>query len=42
MLTQMAGDPGYIVNLGHGVLPDIPVDHVRTFVDTVKAFSPQK
>jgi len=42
MLTQMAGDPGYIVNLGHGVLPDIPVDHVRAFVDTVKAFSPQK
>lgn len=40
MLERMQGDPGYIVNLGHGVLPDIPVDHVRAFVDTVKSFSP--
>ncbi|WP_228546989.1 uroporphyrinogen decarboxylase [Candidatus Neptunochlamydia vexilliferae] len=38
LLTSMAGDPGFIANLGHGVLPDIPVDHVRTFVDTIKAF----
>ena len=41
MLRSMEGDPGYIVNLGHGVLPDIPVDHVRVFVDTVKEFSPR-
>ena len=41
MLRNMEGDPGYIVNLGHGVLPDIPVDHVRAFVDTVKNFSPR-
>ena len=40
MVRSMEGDPGYVVNLGHGVLPDIPVDHVRAFVDTVKAFSP--
>lgn len=41
LLQSMEGDPGFIANLGHGVLPDIPVEHVRTFVDTVKGFSPR-
>ncbi|MCB1084488.1 MAG: uroporphyrinogen decarboxylase [Chlamydiia bacterium] len=36
LLQKMAGDPGFIVNLGHGVLPNIPVEHVKAFVDTVK------
>ena len=42
LLLSMEGDPGFIVNLGHGILPDIPVDHVRCFVDTVKEFSPRR
>ena len=29
----------HIVNLGHGIHPNIPVDHVRAFVDTVKSYS---
>ncbi len=33
----MREERGYIVNLGHGVTPDIPVDHVRCFVNAVKA-----
>lgn len=41
LLQSMEGDPGFIVNLGHGVLPDIPVEHVKAFVDTVKNFSPR-
>ncbi len=37
---KMIGEFGkkHIVNLGHGVYPDTPLDGVRVFVDTVKAF----
>jgi len=29
------GRPGHIFNLGHGILPETPVDHVRAVVDLV-------
>ena len=29
----------HIANLGHGVYPDTPLDNVKCFVDTVKAYS---
>jgi uroporphyrinogen decarboxylase len=38
MLEQF-GSKGYIANLGHGVYPDIPMDNVRYFIDTVKQYS---
>jgi uroporphyrinogen decarboxylase len=38
LLRDRAGDPAYIFNLGHGVLPGTPVESVRALVDTVKAF----
>lgn len=37
LLDSMKGDPGFIVNLGHGVKPNVPVDAVKCLVDTVKS-----
>jgi uroporphyrinogen decarboxylase len=35
VLHRAAGRPGHIFNLGHGILPHTPVDHVRAVVDMV-------
>jgi uroporphyrinogen decarboxylase len=39
ILEQAAGRPGHVFNLGHGVLPSTPVDHVRACVDAVHELS---
>lgn len=39
ILDQAAGRPGHIFNLGHGVLPDTPVGHVKALVDAVHEMS---
>ena len=33
------GKDRYVVNLGHGILPNIPVEHAKAFVDAVKNYS---
>lgn len=35
-MIQQFGPTGHIVNLGHGILPDVPPAHARAFVDAVK------
>jgi uroporphyrinogen decarboxylase len=38
-VIEAAGSRGHILNLGHGVDKDTPVESVEAFVDTAKAFS---
>jgi uroporphyrinogen decarboxylase len=39
VLDQAGGHAGHIFNLGHGILPETPVDNVRRLVDFVHEYS---
>jgi len=38
LLERVGGRPGHIFNLGHGVLPETPVDNVLALIDFVHEF----
>jgi uroporphyrinogen decarboxylase len=38
LLKRTGSRPGHIFNLGHGILPETPVDHVKAVVDIVHEF----
>ena len=42
VLSQAAGRPGHIFNLGHGILPGTPVDNVIALVDMVHELSDRR
>lgn len=41
ILGKFGTGPGHIFNLGHGILPDVPVDHAKAFVEAVREESPR-
>jgi len=38
LFERMRGENGFIFNLGHGIMPDIPFDNVKHAIDVVKGF----
>ena len=39
LLDRVAGRPGHLFNLGHGILPHTPLDNVLALIETVHAWS---
>ena len=39
ILDEVAGLPGHIFNLGHGIIPETPVDNVKALVETVHEYT---
>ena len=42
VLDGAGGRPGHIFNLGHGIIPETPVEHVRAAVSMVREYSAER
>ncbi len=42
VLAAAAGRPGHIFNLGHGIIPETPVEHVRAAVGMVREYCAER
>jgi len=42
VLDDVKGRPGHVFNLGHGILPETPVDNVKAVIDFVHQYSGKK
>jgi uroporphyrinogen decarboxylase len=40
-MLEAFGGKSHIANLGHGILPDVPVSHARAFVEAVQEWTPR-
>lgn len=41
VLSGFGAGTGHVFNLGHGILPDVPPEHVSAFVEAVRNLSPK-
>ena len=39
LLDEVGGEPGHIFNLGHGIIPETPVENVKALVDFVHEYT---
>jgi len=42
ILKQFNGEPGHVFNLGHGIYPDVPPEHVGVMIEAVQQFQLDK
>jgi len=42
LFDRMQGENGFIFNLGHGIMPDIPFENVKYAVEIIKQYSPPR
>jgi uroporphyrinogen decarboxylase len=40
VLRLAAGRPGHVFNLGHGVLPETPLENLHLLIETVRSWRP--